>query len=129
MYQKVAPMFLVDDVDEVVFYYKKTFGAKLFASLPKNPPFEWASVNLNEVEFMFWQKKKAQKEYPKGLFISERPANLILYLYVEDVDKLYERIKENVEVLMEPEDQFYGIRELTISDPFGFVLTFAQIKK
>lgn len=129
MYQKVAPMFLMDDVDRVVFYYKKTFGAKLFASLPKVPPFEWASVTLNEVELMLWQKKKAQGEYPKGLFISEKPANLIIYLYIEDVDKLYERIKNNVEVLMEPKEQFYGIREFTISDPFGIILTFAQIKK
>jgi len=29
---------------------------------------------------------------------------------------------------MEPRDQFCGIREFTIRDPFGFVLTFAQVK-
>jgi uncharacterized glyoxalase superfamily protein PhnB len=29
---------------------------------------------------------------------------------------------------MEPKDQFYGIREFTVRDPWGSVLTFAEIK-
>ena len=28
---------------------------------------------------------------------------------------------------MEPKDQFYGIREFTVKDPLGFILTFIQI--
>jgi len=129
MYKKVAPMFLVDDVGKVVDFYKRTFRAKLFASLPKDPPFEWASVTLNDVEFMFWKKGAALAEYTEGLFISEKPSNLIIYLYVEDVDQLFESVKDDVKILMEPKEQFYGIREFTISDPFGIILTFAQVKK
>jgi len=77
---------------------------------------------------MFWQKKAAQKEYPDVTLTSEKPSNLIVYLYVENVDKLYERVKDKVEVLMRPKDQPYGIREFTVRDPFGFVWTFAQIE-
>ena len=46
---------------------------------------------------------------------------------VEDIDKLYEHVKDEVTVVMKPKDQFYGIREFTIRDPFDFVWTFAQI--
>jgi uncharacterized glyoxalase superfamily protein PhnB len=76
---------------------------------------------------MFWEKEAARKEYP-DLMISASPASFIAYFYVEDVDALYERVKGKAEVLMGPRDQFYGIREFTIRDPFGFVLTFAQVK-
>jgi uncharacterized glyoxalase superfamily protein PhnB len=82
---------------------------------------------LGEVEIMFWQKEAAQRKYPGVAVTSKKPGNLILYLYVKDIDALYRRIKDKVTVLMEPKDQFYGIRELTVKDCFDFILTFAEI--
>jgi len=121
-------MFLVDDVDKAVEFYKDVFGARLQHSLPDTAPFEWVSLLLEETEIMFWKKNAAQKEYPNAPLASERPSNVIVYLYVEDIDKLYERIKDKVTVIMKPKDQIYGIREFTIQDPFGFIWTFAQVK-
>lgn len=50
----------------------------------------------------------------------------VFKVYVEDVDKLFERLKDKVMVVMKPKDQLYGIREFTIRDPFDFIWTFAQ---
>jgi uncharacterized glyoxalase superfamily protein PhnB len=127
MYNRIAPMFLVDDVDGVLGFYKDVFGAKLQYSLPDKPPFEWASLLLEETEMMFWKKEAAQKEYPDVPLTSDKPTNVIIYVYVEDVDKLYERVKGKVTVVMKPKDQFYGILEFTIRDPFDFIWTFAQV--
>ncbi len=127
MYQKVAPMLLVDDVDKAVTHYQDVFDAKLQYSLPKAPPFEWVSLLLDDVEIMFWQKDAAKMEYPDVPLTSEKPGNLIIYVYVKDIDALYERIKDKVIVLMEPKDQSYGIREFTIRDWSNLVLTFAQV--
>jgi len=129
MYKKVAPMFLVDDVDKAVSFYQEVFGARLRHSLPDAPPFEWVSLLLEETEIMFWKNDAAQKEYPDAALISHKPGNVIVYVYVEEIDKLYERIQDKVTVVMEPKDQSYGIREFTIRDPFGFIWTFAQIKE
>jgi len=128
MYKKVAPMFLVDDVDKAMGFYKDVFGARLQYSLPDKPPFEWVSLLLEETEIMFWKKEAAQKEYPDASLISDKQGNVIIYVYVEDIDKLYERIKDNVTVIMKPKDQFYGIREFTVQDPFDFIWTFAQVR-
>jgi len=46
---------------------------------------------------------------------------------MEDVNSLYESVKEKVEIIMESIDQSYGIREFAIKDPFGFILIFAEI--
>lgn len=80
-------------------------------------------MELDGVELMFWEKEAAQKEYP-DLVILANPASFIAHFYVEDVDALYEWVKGKAEVLMGLRDQFYGIREFTIRDPFGFVPTF-----
>jgi uncharacterized glyoxalase superfamily protein PhnB len=129
MCQKVAPMLLVDDVDKAVSHYREVFDAKLQYSLPKAPPYQWASLLLGDAEIMFWQKQAARKEYSGVALTSKKPGNLILYLYVEDIDASYGRIKDKVKVLMQPKDQFYGIREFAVKDCFGFVSTFAQIRK
>jgi uncharacterized glyoxalase superfamily protein PhnB len=128
MYQKVAPMFLVDDVDKSVGFYKDVFDAKLQHSLPDKSPFEWVSLLLEETEIMFWKKEAAQKEYPDFPLTSEKAGNFILYAYVENIDILYERIKDKATVLMKPKDQFYGIREFNIRGWFDFFWSFAQVR-
>ena len=122
MYKKVAAMFLVDDVDKAADFYKEVFRAKLQYSLPDKPPFEWVSLLLEETEIMFWKKDAAQKEYPDVALISHKPSNVIVYVYVEEIDKLFGRVKDEVTVIIEPKDQVYGMREFTIQDPFWLCL-------
>lgn len=95
MFQKVAPWFLVENVNEVMAWYTSVLGAKLQHKLPRNPPFEWVSLLLDDVEIMFSKKKAAQEWYSDKVTISEIPANFIAYAYVEDVNYLYDQIKES----------------------------------
>ena len=127
MYQKVAQMLLVENVDEALAWYGEVFGAELHASSPQTPPFEWVSLLLADVEIMCGQKRAAQEWYSDKVTISRTPANFIAYVYVKDVNSLYEQIKDKVAVIMGPTDQPYGIREFAIQDPFGFIWVFAQI--
>jgi uncharacterized glyoxalase superfamily protein PhnB len=127
MYRKVAPMLLIENVDQATAYYQEIFEAKLQYSLPKTSPYESVSLLLGDAEIMFWQKEAAQREYPGIPLTSGKGGNLILYVYVEEVDNLHDCIKDKVTVLGEPENQSYGIREFTLQDCFDFVLTFAEI--
>ena len=127
MFRKVAPMLLVDDVDRGIRFYCEALGGRLAAVYPEHLPHEWASLELGGVELMLWHKGAARAEYP-GLGVPTDPTGVILYFYVDEVDVLYERVKGMAEVLMTPVNQFYGIREFTIRDPFGFIFTFAQEK-
>jgi len=124
MFRKVAPMLLVEDVERGIRFYYEVLGGRLAAVYPEQPPHKWASLELDGVELMLWDKGAAGAEY-LGLEIPKGSARVILYIHV---DALYERVKGMAEVLMAPVDQFYGIREFTIRVPFGFILTFAQEK-
>jgi len=124
---RVAPFCLVDDVDQVVNWYVAVFGARIQARLPEQPPFEWVSLRLGDVEIMFSRKDSVQEWYSDRVKVSDAPANFIAYIYVTGADELWDRVRDRVLVLMEPTDQPYGIREFAIQDPFGFSLIFAEI--
>jgi uncharacterized glyoxalase superfamily protein PhnB len=60
-----------------------------------------------------------------------RPSNehrreVDLYVYTENIDELYEQLKDRVDVVEGPHDQFYGMREFIIRDLNRFWITFAQ---
>jgi uncharacterized glyoxalase superfamily protein PhnB len=49
-----------------------------------------------------------------------------LYIYTEDVDDLYRRLKDRVDVQAGPHDTFYGMREFILRDINRFWITFGQ---
>lgn len=49
-----------------------------------------------------------------------------LYVYTDNVDELYERLKDSVDVVEKPRDTFYGIHELIIRDLKRVWITFGE---
>ena len=49
-----------------------------------------------------------------------------LYLDTEDVDQVFASLRDRIQVLEEPHDTDYGMREFIIRDPNGFWITFGQ---
>lgn len=129
MFKDLAPMFLVDDVDKVIEWYKEVFNAKINATDPENPPYEWVSLLIGDVEIMFAKKESAIRWYSQNVAINKSISNFIAYIYVKNIDKLYQKIKEKTEIIMEPVSQWYGMKEFAIKDPFGIVIVFAEILK
>lgn len=49
------------------------------------------------------------------------------YIYVEDADRLHDQARRNgVEIVRDPEDAFYGLRDFDIRDPDGHLLAFGH---
>ena len=49
-----------------------------------------------------------------------------LYVHTDDVDAIYEQIKDRVDVVEGPHETFYGMREVIIRDLNRFWITFAE---
>jgi uncharacterized glyoxalase superfamily protein PhnB len=49
-----------------------------------------------------------------------------LYVDVDEVNQLFASLRDSVQVVAEPDDTFYGMREFIIRDPNGFWITFGQ---
>ncbi len=50
----------------------------------------------------------------------------LIYLFVDDVDAEADKLRDKVEFRWGPEDQAYGLRELGVEDPNGYLICFAK---
>ena len=89
------------------------------------PPYVFASMQSGPVEIFLNDAVGAVKEYP-GFAGKAIGATGTLFIEVEGVDALHDRLAPTVKVLMPIVTQFYGMREFAIADPDGYVITFAE---
>jgi len=126
-FQKLTPNLLVTNVERSLAFYVGTLGFERGMTVPDASPFVFASVTSGPVEIFLNDAATAVKEYPA---FAGKPigATGTLYIEVDGVDALHDRIKSTVKVVMPIATQFYGMREFAIEDPDGYVLTFGERK-
>jgi predicted enzyme related to lactoylglutathione lyase len=108
----LTPILYVRDFEEAMAYYT---GKLLFERLWDwgDPP-DFGAVRLGKVEIFFCQGGQG------------RPGSW-LSIFLEDVDGYYERIKKlGAEVIEEPRDLPWGMREMQVRDPNQHVLRFGH---
>ena len=124
-FKKLTPNLLVANVERSLAFYVDTLGFARGMTVPDASPFVFAAVTSGDVEIFFNDAATAVKEYPA---FAGKPlgATGTMYVDVEGVDALHERLKSSVTITMPLVTQFYGVREFAILDPDGYVITFAQ---
>ena len=124
-YKKLTPNLLVANVERSLAFYEGVLGFERGFTVPEQSPFVFASVTGGPVEIFFNDAAGAIKEYP-GFGGKPIGATGTMYIEVEGVDALHDRLKPTVPIVMPLVTQFYGMREFAIEDPDGYVITFAQ---
>ena len=117
MQRKVVPMFHVPDVRQTVDWYQAIgFDVTvIYADDRGGSSFAMVSFGAGEVMFS-----------SGGRLSSRHRREVDLYAYTDDVDNLYDQIKERVEIVEGPHNMFYGMREIIVRDLNGFWITFGQ---
>jgi hypothetical protein len=77
----------------------------------------WAKMSYGSGELMFNIDGRSSGAWRREVDI---------YILAGDVDALYERVKDRVDVVESPHDTFYGMRELIIRDHNRFWITFGK---
>jgi len=124
-FKKLTPNLLVASVERSLAFYVDTLGFERGMTVPDASPFAFASVTAGPVEIFFNDAAGAVKEYP-GFAGKPIGATGTLFIEVEAVDALHDRLAPTVKILMPIVTQFYGMREFAIADPDGYVITFAE---
>lgn len=114
--EKIHPTIPVTDIPAAVDFYVHKLGFKVgftWGDPPGAPP-HFAGVNLGSVQ-LFLQKNPPETKSGSVAFV------------VGNADELYEFQKSNgVEIVVPPDDRFYGIRDYTVRDPYGNTLSFGH---
>lgn len=103
---------IVDDVPAAVEFYTTRLG--FTPGFTWGEPVSMAGVNLGEVQIFLQQG-------------TPRPEGCALHFIVGDADELYAfQRARGVDIVAEPGDRHYGVRDYAVRDPYGHYLEFGQ---
>ena len=116
-YHSVTPYLTVDGAEEAIRFYTEAFGATEILRLPMGGKIGHAEIRIGDSVVMLADE---WPDYGKLGPKSRGGATSGLMIYLEDVDAAFERAVAAGGTVERPvEDQFYGDRSGTITDPFG----------
>jgi PhnB protein len=127
-YPTATPYLMVKDAAKAIDFYKRAFGAT--ESMRMEDPqgrIAHAEIRIGNSPVMLCD------EFPEmgarsPLSIGGSP--VMIYLYVEDVDKLFDQaVDAGAQLQMPVTDQFYGDRAGKLGDPFGHIWWIASHKE
>ncbi len=123
--KKITPNLVVSSVEASLAFYENVLGFTRGMTVPEQPPLVFASVTSGPVEIFFNDRSTIAKESPQFKDKAIGGGNT-MFIEVEGVDELHDRIKDRVRIVMAIVTQWYGMREFAIEDPDGYVIMFAQ---
>ncbi|HEX2834414.1 MAG TPA: VOC family protein [Thermoanaerobaculia bacterium] len=113
---KVVPMIHVPDVRATAAWYE-SIGFGVPATHSDDGEMSWALLTFGTTEVMLNEG---------GTTSAAHRREVDLYVHVEDVAALFERLNGRVEVVEALHDTAYGMREFIIRDLNRFWITFGQ---
>ena len=118
MTRRVVPMIHVPDVAATVEWYRNIGFTVVETYGNESDGLSFAVLMFGSTRVMFNQGGRTSTQHRR---------EVDLYVYTEDVDELYQSLKDRVEIVEGVHDKFYGMRELTIRDLNRFWITFGQL--
>ena len=116
-YHSVTPYLIVDGAAEAIRWYGEALGAEEALRLPMGDKIGHAEIRIGD---SFVMLSDEWPDYGKLGPKSRGGATSSLMIYLEDVDAAFERAITAGGTAERPvEDQFYGDRSGTFTDPFG----------
>jgi PhnB protein len=116
---RIEPILWVSSIERSVDFYREKLGFNLrFAMTGDGGAMVHASVANGEVTLMLGYRQDGAAPLGDGAE---------LYIYTDDVDAQYERVRSaGATLTRDIADQYWGDRTFTVTDPDEYVLTFAQ---
>lgn len=133
--KSLIPNLAVKDIKQTVAYYQDNFGFEIemlvdslqedfSPEIKKDKDYIWALIKKGDISLMLQEENSMKEDI--GNFFEGIGASITLYIEVDDVDILYEKVKENVEILKPVYTTWYGQKEFYIKDINGYILGFSS---
>ena len=127
-YHSVTPYLIVSGAAAAIDFYKRAFGATELLRMPgPGGKVMHAEVKIGDSPVMLADEMPEMGHRgPQAL--GGTPVSIMLY--VQDADKVFNQaVAAGAKVMRPLQDQFYGDRSGTITDPYGHVWTIGTHKE
>ena len=133
-YHTVTPTLVVNDGARAIDFYKQAFGAEVMFRMDRpDGKLMHASIKIGDSVVMMGEECKSHAGHEESCGkapTSVKDTTVGLYLYVENVDKFFDRaVKAGGKVVMPVTDMFWGDRMGQLKDPFGHLWSVATQKE
>lgn len=119
---RTAPCLMTKDPEAQARFYLDKLGFDSFELYGRPGAAFFAIALRNRFQIMFRYVRDGRPRRP-WIPAADEPAYDV-YITVDDVDTLYEEFVASGALPSQPEDKIYGMRELRVVDPEGYVLVF-----
>ncbi|MET3453218.1 VOC family protein [Curtobacterium sp. 1544] len=123
---------LADDIDAAVAFYGDVLGFTVRNTV-ENGGFRWVTLVSDDhadLELVLSEPRagRSQEDGDAIAALLAKGGLSMLQLRVTDLDATFDRItaSPDAEVLQEPTDQFWGVRDAAVRDPAGNMVRIAQ---
>jgi len=121
----LAPLLQVFDMPASVAFYRDVLGFELVSTSRPGERFDWALLRLGDAELMLntAYEDHARPPAPDPVRAAAH-RDVTLFFGCPDVDAAYRHLRGRGVAVEEPVVRDYGMKQLTVADPDGFMVCF-----
>jgi catechol 2,3-dioxygenase-like lactoylglutathione lyase family enzyme len=126
-FNDLTPNLVVSDVSRSIAFYRDRLGFELATTVPEAEPYVFAIVRSGAVQIFLNASGPAIEEYRA---MKDRPigGTFTMFIEVTGIDRTYDALKAEIPILTPLETKWYGVAEFVVTDPDGYLITFAERK-
>lgn len=123
MYETITTNIMVANVKETINFYEEKLGFQKVVSVPEEGEvLNFAILKKDKISVMLQEQKNLLEEY-STLQREAIVPTFTLFITVDDVAKMYDKLKNKVKIAKELHKTFYGKDEFAVFDNNGNILT------
>ena len=120
--QKLTPVVYVEEIEPVLEFWSRV-GFEATVEVPEGDRQGFVILQSGSVELMYQTRASMEAEHPS---LADTPmGGNLLFVQVDDIDAVEAALK-GVEVIVPRRTTFYGADEISVREPGGNLVTFAQ---
>ena len=116
---KVVPEIAVSDMQRSLEFYSSLGFLKDNEGIVDDKGSQWYSLALGDAALWLIREDVLEDLDPD----EEKGNGINIYVTVDDVDAVYEKLKPEAMIVKDIETLWYGLRQFSVSDPDGYLLT------
>jgi uncharacterized glyoxalase superfamily protein PhnB len=122
--RSVAPVLIVEAIEPVLPFWRDRLGFAVTAEVPHEGKLGFVMLEKDGTTVMYQTRASVAADVPGALAGSEG-RGVSLFIQVSDIAAVEEAVA-GTPLVMPRRRTFYGMDEIAVREPAGFVVTFAQ---
>ena len=126
----VTPNLITNDVERSRAFYCDVLGFTVTMSVPPDSePKVFVMLERDGVNVFLNDATTAQHDEPGvAASFTVGKSGVAIFIVMEGIADYWEQVRHRATVVMPLKDQWYGMTEFSVTDPDGYLITFAERK-